>query len=159
MQYYKRLRDLREDNDLKQEDIAKILNITKQAYGRYENGARKLSIEDLIKLCNFYNVSADYIIGRTDNPETNKSTTNIKYQINGGKFNKTTMKWGKKMESSIIESSVNLQEVLADSMINGFLATVIQIMFFSPVSILVYGGIAILILRFIWAKIRKRKGK
>ena len=63
------------------------------------------------------------------------------------------------MESSIIESSVNLQEVLADSMINGFLATVIQIMFFSPVSILVYGGIAILILRFIWAKIRKRKGK
>ena len=50
------------------------------------------------------------------------------------------------MESSIIESSVNLQEVLADGMINGFLATVIQVMFFSPVSILVYGGIAILIL-------------
>ena len=92
MQYCKRLRDLREDNDLKQEDIAKILNITKQAYGRYEKGTRKLSIEDLVKLCDFYNVSADYIIGRTNNPEFNKSTTNIKYQINGGKFNKTTMK-------------------------------------------------------------------
>lgn len=91
MQYCKRLRDLREDNDLKQEDIAKILNITKQAYGRYENGTRKLSIEDLIKLCDFYNVSADYMIGRTDDQETKSTTTNIKYQINGGKFNKTTM--------------------------------------------------------------------
>ena len=93
MQYCKKLRDLREDNDLKQEDVAKILNITKQAYGRYENGARKLSIEDLIKLCDFYNVSADYIIGRTDTPELNKSTTNIKYQIQGGNnYGKITMK-------------------------------------------------------------------
>ena len=57
------------------------------------NGARKLSIEDLIKLCDFYNVSADYIIGRTDNIELNNSTTNIKYQIQGGNnYGKITMK-------------------------------------------------------------------
>lgn len=92
MQYCKRLKDLREDNDLKQEEVAKILNTTKQSYSNYERGYRKLSIEDLIKLADFYNVSADYIIGRTDNPEMNTSTTtNIKYQINGGKFNKTNM--------------------------------------------------------------------
>lgn len=60
------------------------------------------------------------------------------------------------MESSIIESSVNLQEALANGMINGFLAGLIQTLFFSPVSILVYGGIAILIFRFIWAKIKKK---
>ncbi len=60
------------------------------------------------------------------------------------------------MESSIIESSVNLQEALANGMINGFLPSLIQTLFFSPVSILVYGGIAILILRFIWAKIKKK---
>ena len=61
------------------------------------------------------------------------------------------------MESSIVESSVDLHEALANGMINGFLPSLLQTMFFSPVSILVYGGIAILILRFIWAKIRKRK--
>jgi len=90
--YRKRLLDLRTDKDLKQEDIAKILNTTKQSYSNYERGYRKLSIDDLMKLADFYNVSTDYILGRTDNPEMNKSTTNIKYQINGGKFNKTTMK-------------------------------------------------------------------
>ena len=69
MKYYKRLLELREDNDLKQKDIAKILNTTKQSYGRYELGQRKLSIEDLEKLCKFYNVSSDYIIGLTNNPK------------------------------------------------------------------------------------------
>lgn len=80
MNYYKRLYDLRTDKDLKQEEIAKILNTTKQSYGRYENGKRKLSVEDLITLADFYNVSTDYILGRTDNPEMN--TTTIKNQIN-----------------------------------------------------------------------------
>ena len=61
------------------------------------------------------------------------------------------------MESSIIESSVNLKEALADGMINDFLVGLIQTLFFSPVSILVYGGIAILIFRFIWTKIKVKK--
>ncbi|MBQ8209254.1 MAG: helix-turn-helix transcriptional regulator [Clostridia bacterium] len=66
MEYTKRLYDLRIDNDLKQEDIAKILQITPQAYGMYENKKRGLPIESLITLCKFYNVSADYILGLSD---------------------------------------------------------------------------------------------
>lgn len=68
MNYTKRLYDTRIDNDLTQEDIAKILNTTKQGYGRYENGTRKLPIEHLIKLCEFYNLSSDYILGIIDTP-------------------------------------------------------------------------------------------
>lgn len=63
MDYKKRLYDLRIDNELRQEDIAKILNISSQAYGMYENGKRSLPIEHLITLCKYYNVSADYLLG------------------------------------------------------------------------------------------------
>lgn len=97
MEYYKRLRDLREDNELKQEDLGKIIHTTKQSYGRYENGQRKLSIEDLIKIADFYNVSTDYILGRTDNPEVNRTAvknvnSNIKNQINGDIKGNVTIK-------------------------------------------------------------------
>ena len=61
--YPETLYNLRIDKDLKQEDVAKFLQITKQAYGHYENGKRQLPIEQLIKLCLFYGVSADYILG------------------------------------------------------------------------------------------------
>lgn len=70
MKYYKRLYDMRTNRDLTQEDVARILHTTKQSYGRYENGLRKLTIEDLIKLAEFYNVSTDYILGLTDNPKS-----------------------------------------------------------------------------------------
>ena len=63
MYYYRRLRDLREDNDLTQADIAKLLETTQQQYGRYETGVREIPLRHLIKLCKFYNVSADYIPG------------------------------------------------------------------------------------------------
>ena len=63
MDYLKRLYDLRTDNDLRQEDVANILNITGQAYGMYENGKRSLPIEHLITLSKFYKVSSDYILG------------------------------------------------------------------------------------------------
>lgn len=63
MDYRKRLIDLRTDTDLQQEDIAKILNISGQAYGMYENGKCCLPIEHLITLYKFYNVSSDYILG------------------------------------------------------------------------------------------------
>lgn len=65
--YYKRLRELREDNDKYQKDIAGILNITPQQYQLYESGKRDLPIDLLKKLCRFYNVSADYILELTDN--------------------------------------------------------------------------------------------
>lgn len=68
MHFTKRMRDLREDRDLKQDDIANILKITRQQYQLYESGKRKLPIDLLIELCKFYNVSADYILGLTDKP-------------------------------------------------------------------------------------------
>lgn len=68
MQYAKRIRDIREDSDLNQTQIAELLKTTQQQYGRYENGHRKLPIDHLITLCNFYNLSADYLLGLTDTP-------------------------------------------------------------------------------------------
>ncbi len=68
MSYTKRLYDLRTDNDYRQEDVADYLNITKQAYGMYENGKRNLPIEYLIKLSDFYDVSTDYILALTNSP-------------------------------------------------------------------------------------------
>lgn len=67
--YYKRLRELREDNDKYQKDIAGILNITPQQYQLYESGKRDLPIDLLKELCRFYNVSADYILELTDNTD------------------------------------------------------------------------------------------
>ncbi len=60
--------DLRTDNDLTQEEAARVPNITKQNYGRYENGKRKLNIDDLITLSKFYKVSTDYILCLEDKP-------------------------------------------------------------------------------------------
>ena len=67
--YLKRLRDLREDFDLKQSDVAKILNITRQQYGLYELGKRDLPVEFLKILAKFYNTSSDYILELTNNSE------------------------------------------------------------------------------------------
>ena len=72
MYVYQRLRDTREDADKKQEDIASILNITRQQYQLYESGKRKLPIDLLTVLSKFYNVSADYILGLTDKSNINK---------------------------------------------------------------------------------------
>ncbi len=62
-EYLKRLRDLREDNDKTQQEIANILGTSQTMYARYERGANELPIHHLITLCKFYNVSADYILG------------------------------------------------------------------------------------------------
>ncbi len=61
-----KLKDLREDRDLKQSDIAKILNVSQVSYGRYELGLSEPSIASLIKLADFYDVSIDYIVGRNN---------------------------------------------------------------------------------------------
>ena len=60
-----RIRDLREDNDLKQEDLAKLLNCTQACYSNYENGKREIPHKALCLLADFYNVSIDYLLGRT----------------------------------------------------------------------------------------------
>lgn len=61
-----RLKDLREDSDLFQSDIAKILNITQPQYSLYELGIRKIPIDKLSELAMFYNTSTDYILGLTN---------------------------------------------------------------------------------------------
>lgn len=70
--YTKRLRDLREDHDKTQQQIADVLGTSQTMYARYERGANELPLRHLLTLCNYYGVSADYILGRTDNPKTNK---------------------------------------------------------------------------------------
>ena len=67
--YFERLRDLREDHDLKQKDLADILDTTQQVYSRYENGLNQIPIHHLVTLSKFYKVSTDYILGLTDNPD------------------------------------------------------------------------------------------
>lgn len=69
---YKRIRNLREDNDLKQRELAEILNCSQRIYSNYERGDVDIPTDILIKLADYYNVSADYILGRTDNPLTAK---------------------------------------------------------------------------------------
>ena len=63
---FERIRDLREDKDLKQCDIAKLLNVSQVAYSYYELGKRQIPIDLLIRLANFYNTSVDYLLGLTD---------------------------------------------------------------------------------------------
>lgn len=64
--YLRRLRDLREDKDLYQKEVADIIDVSQQYYSEYEKGNRPIPIEKLIKLANYYNVSLDYICNRTN---------------------------------------------------------------------------------------------
>ena len=67
MEVIMRIRDLREDRDLTQKEIAEHLHIKQNTYSQYENGQRQIPIEFLIMLAKFYNTSTDYILGLTDN--------------------------------------------------------------------------------------------
>ena len=67
-----RLKDLREDRDIKQRTIAEFLHIGQNTYSQYENGQRQLPIPTLIKLAKYYGVSTDYILCLTDNPKPYK---------------------------------------------------------------------------------------
>ena len=69
---YKRIRDLREDGDFTQKEMAKALNCSQQVYSNYELGQRDIPTDILIKLSAFYNVSVDYILGISDNPQIQK---------------------------------------------------------------------------------------
>ena len=68
MKKYQRLQDLREDRDLKQEDVAKVLGITRQQYQLYESGKREIRFFQIIELAKFYNVPIDYIAELTNEP-------------------------------------------------------------------------------------------
>lgn len=61
-----RIKDLREDSDLTQNEIAKLLHIKQNTYSQYENGHRQIPLEMLIILARFYNTSIDYLVGETD---------------------------------------------------------------------------------------------
>lgn len=79
----KRLRELRETNNFLQKDVAKFLNITTSAYGYYEQGKRNPDIETISKLADFFNVSADYLLGRTNkkrDPSGDSNNEEIKYE-------------------------------------------------------------------------------
>lgn len=65
---YERIRNLREDNDLTQKQLAKILNCSQQVYSNYELGQRDIPTDVLIKISKFYNVSTDYILDLSDKP-------------------------------------------------------------------------------------------
>ncbi len=66
MNYYPRIRDLREDKDLTQSDVANMLSMKQSQYCRYEKGYRDIPTDILIKLADFYNTTTDYILGRTN---------------------------------------------------------------------------------------------
>ena len=68
---YQRLRDLREDHDLKQRQVAEILRCSQQVYSNYELGQRDIPTDVLIRLSDFYKVSVDYLLGLTNNPARN----------------------------------------------------------------------------------------
>lgn len=70
--YFQRIRDLREDSDLKQAAVAKLLGIQQTVYSRYERGFQTIPLEHLIKLADFYQVSLDFLVGRPQKKEINK---------------------------------------------------------------------------------------
>ena len=72
MPYYKRIRDLREDRDLTQTDMGKVLSCSQRVYSNYERGDLDIPTEILIKLSKHYNVSVDYILEITNNKEINR---------------------------------------------------------------------------------------
>ena len=72
MHHYQRIRDLREDADLTQQDVAKELSISVQQYSLYERGNREIPFHHVITLAKFYDVSIDYIAGLTNNKKRNK---------------------------------------------------------------------------------------
>lgn len=73
-QYWEIIRELREDRDLKQAEVAGVLQTTQQVYSRYETGVNEMPIHHLQTLCRFYQVSADYILGLSDDMRIRKTT-------------------------------------------------------------------------------------
>lgn len=84
MQVYHRIRDLREDNDLTQQEVADKLFIQREVYRRYETGAREIPFNIAIMIAKMYNVSLDYIAELSNDKGKNKKTKTLIYQENNG---------------------------------------------------------------------------
>ena len=69
MNYRTRMRHLREDGDLTQKEVGRVINKSQQGYSHIEDGRAELKIDDMVKLCRFYGVSADYFVGLSENEE------------------------------------------------------------------------------------------
>ena len=69
---FQRIQDLRTDADLSQRQLSEILHISQRSYSHYETGPRNIPIEMLIRLANYYDISIDYLVGRTDKKEMNE---------------------------------------------------------------------------------------
>ena len=69
---FQRIQDLRTDADLSQRQLSEILHISQRSYSHYETGSRNIPIEMLSRLANYYDISIDYLVGRTDKKEMNK---------------------------------------------------------------------------------------
>ena len=69
---FQRIQDLHTDADLSQRQLSEILHISQRSYSHYETGSRNIPIEMLIRLANYYDISIDYLVGRTDKKEMNK---------------------------------------------------------------------------------------
>ena len=74
---FQRIQDLRTDADMSQRQLSEILHISQRSYSHYETGSRNIPIEMLIRLANYYDISVDYLIGRTDKKEMNKQTESL----------------------------------------------------------------------------------
>lgn len=92
MYKYKRLKELREDNDLNQKQVADVIGTTFQYYSSYERGIRDLPLERAIKLAIFYNVSIDYIAGLTKESKPHWQNKNNNINISQGNHNINNIK-------------------------------------------------------------------
>ena len=69
---FQRIQDLRTDADMSQKQLSEILHISQRSYSHYETGSRNIPVEMLIRLANYYDISVDYLVGRTDKKEINR---------------------------------------------------------------------------------------
>ena len=69
---FQRIQDLRTDADMSQKQLSEILHISQRSYSHYETGSRNIPVEMLIRLANYYDISVDYLVGRTDKKEMSK---------------------------------------------------------------------------------------
>ena len=69
---FQRIQDLRTDADMSQKQLSEILHISQRSYSHYETGSRNIPVEMLIRLANYYDISVNYLVGRTDKKEMNK---------------------------------------------------------------------------------------
>lgn len=108
-EYNQIIRELREDKDMSQEELSKILNISQQTLSQYETKRRALPIELLRKYAKIFEVTTDYILGLTDKKEPNYKINNIKNQLNiagQNKIHKIEMKWGKNNETFCLDRRI-----------------------------------------------------